>query len=151
MKCYVWKPHSDEGRQDCQDKLQFSIWRFFEQSAFVNIHLLCYWPTIHNLILKICLSFKLSVLTFWRSMSCSMSIQQNCAKWKYFNSNLCWMLSDVSIKGLPSRILVFRVWPWYSTLKIQVLQSCKQKISCRWRNTTSNILFLLGKWYKPMV
>ena len=25
---------------------RFSI--FFEQSSFVNIHLLCYWPTIHN-------------------------------------------------------------------------------------------------------
>ena len=34
------------------------IWRFFEQSAFVNIHLLCYWPTILNSILKICPKFQ---------------------------------------------------------------------------------------------
>ena len=38
------------------------------------------------------LIFKLSDLTFSRSMSCSISIEQNYAKWKYFNSNLCWML-----------------------------------------------------------
>ena len=31
---------------------------FFKQSAFVNNHLLCYWPTIHNLILKICPKFQ---------------------------------------------------------------------------------------------
>ena len=56
-----------------------------------------------------------------------MSIEKNCAKWKYFNSNLCWMQKDVLIEGLSSRILVFRVWPWYSTWKIQVQQSCMQK------------------------
>ena len=37
------------------------------------------------------------------------------------------MRKDVSIKGLRSISLVFRVWPWYSTWKIQVLQSCTQK------------------------
>ena len=45
MKCYFSKPLSD---QRWQDKLWFSIWRFFGQSASVNNHLLCYWPTIHN-------------------------------------------------------------------------------------------------------
>ena len=44
--------------QRWQDKLRFSIWRFFEQSSFVNIHLLCYWPTIHNSISKICPKFQ---------------------------------------------------------------------------------------------
>ena len=51
MKCYVWKPC---GHQRWQDKLQFSIWGFFEPSTLVNNHLLCYWATIHNLISKIC-------------------------------------------------------------------------------------------------
>ena len=36
----------------------FSIWRFFAQSAFANIHLLCCQTTIHNLILKICPKFE---------------------------------------------------------------------------------------------
>ena len=49
MKYDIWKLCSD---QRCQDELWFSIWRFFEQYAFVNIHLLCYWPTIHNSISK---------------------------------------------------------------------------------------------------
>ena len=54
-KCDVWKPCSD---QRWQDKLQFSIWRFFELSDLVNNHLLCYWPTIHNSISKICPKFQ---------------------------------------------------------------------------------------------
>ena len=29
-----------------------------EQSVFVNNHLLCYWPTIHNSLLKICPKFQ---------------------------------------------------------------------------------------------
>ena len=55
MKCDVWKPCSD---QRWQGELLFSFWRFFEQSAFVNIHQLCYWPTIHNLISKKCPKFQ---------------------------------------------------------------------------------------------
>ena len=39
-------------------ELRFSIWRFFEQSVFENNHLLCYWPTIHNSIPKICPRFQ---------------------------------------------------------------------------------------------
>ena len=31
---------------------------FFEQFAFVNNHLLCYWPTVHNLISMICPKFQ---------------------------------------------------------------------------------------------
>ena len=31
---------------------------FFEQSAFVNNHLLCYWPTVHNSISKSCPKFQ---------------------------------------------------------------------------------------------
>ena len=34
---------------------------------------------------------------------------------------------DVSIKDLRSRILVFRVWPWYLTWTILERQSCMQK------------------------
>ena len=41
-----------------QDELRFSIWRFFEQFFFVNNHLLCNWPTIHNSISKICPKFQ---------------------------------------------------------------------------------------------
>ena len=55
MKCDAWKSCSDQG---WQDELRFLIWRFFEQSAFVNNHLLCYWPTIHNSISKICPNFQ---------------------------------------------------------------------------------------------
>ena len=44
--------------KSCKDlhwlgKLWFPIIRYFQQSAFVNNHLPCYWPSIHNLIEKI--------------------------------------------------------------------------------------------------
>ena len=39
--------------------------RFFYQSAFVNIHLLCYWPTIHSSISKICPNFQVISLHFF--------------------------------------------------------------------------------------
>ena len=37
-----------------RDELRFLIWRCFEQGVFVNNHLLCFWPTIHYSISKIC-------------------------------------------------------------------------------------------------
>ena len=55
MQCNFWMPCS---KQRWQDELWFSIWWFFEQSAFVNIYLLWYWPTIHNLVSKICPKFQ---------------------------------------------------------------------------------------------
>ena len=55
LKCIVWKPCSD---QRWQIELWFPIWRFFELSDLVHNHLLCYWPTIHNSISKICPKFQ---------------------------------------------------------------------------------------------
>ena len=37
------------------------------------------------------------------------------------------MQQDSSMKGLRSRILVFRDWPWYATWTIQGQLSCTQK------------------------
>ena len=87
MKCDVWKPSSDQRRQD---ELWFSVWRFFEQSAFVNIQLLCYWPTIQNLISKNCPKFQVISSHFWRSMSCWVSIKQNLCKLKIFPLQSMW-------------------------------------------------------------
>ena len=73
------------------------------------------------------LNFKLSVLTFSRLMSCSMSIEQKLCKVKIFQlesmSNAIRCYVDVLIIGWWSRIVVFRVWPWYSTWTILELQS----------------------------
>ena len=63
MKCNVWKQWSD---QCWQDKFQFSIWRFFEQIVFVNNHLLCYWPSIHQPIFKICPKFQVLSSHFFK-------------------------------------------------------------------------------------
>ena len=40
------------------------------------------------------------------------------AKRKYFNYNLCPMQNCMSVKALLSRIMVYLIWPWYSTWAI---------------------------------
>ena len=62
----MFESHVVPTAQRWQDKLQFFVWRFFEQSAFVNNHLLCYWPTIHNLISKICPEFQVISSHFFK-------------------------------------------------------------------------------------
>ena len=121
MKCDVQKPCSSD--QHWQDELRFSIWRYFEQSAFVNNHLLCYWPAIHKLIQNIFPKFQ--VISSQGQWAAQWALNKNCATWKYFNSDPCRMRQNVSTKGLRSRILVFRVWPWYSTWQ-------KNRESCTW-------------------
>ena len=56
-------------------------------------------------------------------MSCSMSIKQKICKVKIFQ--LQSMLKV--IRGLRTRNLEFRAWPWYSTWTILEQQSCTQK------------------------
>ena len=78
------------------DRTSFDFrFEFFLQSAFVNIHLLCYWPTIFNLISKICPNFQAINSDFFEVnellVSAWWALSKNCAKWKYFNSNLCRM------------------------------------------------------------
>ena len=70
--------------QSWLDEFQFSYWRFFEQSAFVNKHLLCYWPTIHNSISTICPKFQVLSFAFSRLMSCSSA-----ARWALSKLELC--------------------------------------------------------------
>ena len=65
-------------------------------------------------------------------------------KWKYLDPNLSPMGQDVLIKGLLSRILVYDVWPWYTTWAIPGRQACKHKTGSRLWNTTKiyNYFFL---------
>ena len=104
MKCNVWKSCSD---QCWQDKLQYLIWIFFEQSAFVNIHLLYYWPTIHNLISKICPKFQILSSHFFQV---DELLDEHEAK---INSNLC-------NKMYQSKVCVQEFWYFVSGLDIQV-------------------------------
>ena len=57
--CHEQKATFESHKETCIDwtsshELRFSIQSFFEQSAIKNHHSLCYWPSIHNLILKFC-------------------------------------------------------------------------------------------------
>ena len=55
-----------------------------------------------------------------------------------------------------SKVCVQEFWYFVSGLDIQVEKSeyyspVRQKISCRWRNIMSHILFFSSIWYDPMV
>ena len=100
MKSDVCKPYSD---QPWQDELWYLIQRFFEQCAFVNNHLLCFSPTIHNSTRtsrpwRSVLNFKLSVLTFLMSNPWSMSLEQKLCQVKIFQiqpiSNAIWCIDQ---------------------------------------------------------
>ena len=139
MKCNVWKPCSD---QRWQDELRFSIWRFFEQSAFVNNHLLCYWPTIHNSISKICPKFQVLSSHFFevdelldehwakivQSENISTPIYVECDK--MYRSKVCVQEFSYFVSGLDIQLE-----------KSEYDSPVRKKICCRWRNTTSHIPF----------
>ena len=64
----------------------------FEQSATENNYLLCYWPAIHNLILKVCTEFQVLIFSlFWGWWPASGALKKKCVKRKYFNFILCSM------------------------------------------------------------
>ena len=81
MKCYVWKPTLREQASIFYSKIFLAI----------NNHLQCYWPAIHNLILKMCPKFLVVGSHFLGLGDVWGAISKNCANWKYFNSKLCWM------------------------------------------------------------
>ena len=141
MKWDVWKPCSD---QRWQDELWFSIWRFFEQSVFVNIHLLWYWPTIHNSILKICPKFQ---VISSHSFEVDELLDEQCEVKKF---NPIYVECD---KTYRSKVWVQEFSYFASGLDIQLEKSennspVRKKIGCRWRNTTSRILFFSSSWYE---
>ena len=141
MKCDVWKPCSD---QRWQDELRFSIWRFFEQSSFVNIHLLCYWPTIHNSISKICPKFQVISSHFFEV---DELLNEHWAKivWSEIFSTPIYIKCN---KMYRSKVCVQLFSYFVSGLDIQLEKSeynspiCK-KISFRWQNMKSHITFFL--------
>ena len=135
----MFESHVVTTDQRWQDKLLFSIWRFFEQSSFVNIRLLCYWPTIHNSISKICPKFQVISSHFFEV---DELLDEHWAK----------IVQSENI-STPIYVECDKMYQWkvcgrdfVSGLDIQLEQSknnspvCK-KIGCRWQNTTKNILF----------
>ena len=145
MKCNFWKPCSE---QCWQDELWFLIWRFFEQSAFVTIHLLCYRPTIHISISKICPKFQ-GLSSHFSEINELPSAQW--AAWSALakivpRENISTPLYVKCYKMYWSKVCVQTFWYIVSSVDIQLEQSEKdsplwKKISCRWRNTKSHIQF----------
>ena len=89
--------------------------------------------------LEICQVIKLSVLTFSRSMSCSMSIEQKIVQ----SENISTPIYVECNKMYRSKVCVQEFSYFVSGLDIQLEQSendspVRKKIGCRWRNTTSH-------------
>ena len=82
-----------------------------------------YWPTIHNSICNICPKFQVISSHFSRLMS----IEQKLCEVKIFQLQSMLKAIRCIFQGLLSRILIFRVWPWYSTWAIWVQQFCTAK------------------------
>ena len=146
MKCEVWKPCS---HQHWPDKLQLLNQRFFEHATEKN-HLLCYWWIIHNSISNICPNFKCWVLTLITADELLDGHWAKIVPRKKFQSISNAITCIYLIKGLLSRILVFLVWPLYSTLAIREWQSCKQKICSRLWSMTSHEQFLSNRFIQSI-
>ena len=130
----------------------FFMWNgFFWAICLCKQSLLCYWSTIHNSISNICPKFQVLSFAFLRLMPelldehwAKILQSENISNWK------CPMRWHVLIKGLLSRILVYRVWPWYSTWAIWARQFCTQKFGSRLQYMTDHILLSLVNWYELM-
>ena len=120
----------------------------------MNNHLLCYWPTIHNLILNICSKFQVLSSHFFEVYELLVSarwVLNKIVQWKYFNSNLCWMRINYAISCIDQKFVFrnSRIWCLARLALIFIWNNHEsenanlvlQKIICRWRNTTSQILF----------
>ena len=112
MNCNVWKPCDD---QCWQDELQFSIWILFGESAFVIIHLLCYWPTIHYLILKICPKYQVISSHFFKVNDL---LNEHCAKIVQ-SENISTPIYVECDKMYWSKVCVQEFWYWLPSLDIQ--------------------------------
>ena len=138
------------------DKMSFNFW--FED-FFSNLLSFVYCVTDQPSITRsgrFVLNFKLSVLTFSRSMSCSMSIEQNLCQVKMFQlqSMLNWIKC---INQMFNTVCIQEFLYFVSGLDIQLEQSknynpVSKNICCslRWWNSKSHILFFSSRWYKPM-
>ena len=150
MKRDVWKPCS---AQRWQMELQFWILRFFELSDLVNNHLLCYRQTIHLAISKICPKFQVISSHFFEvnellnehwakivlSEDISTHIYVKC--YEMYRSKVCVQEFSYIMSGLDIQLE-----------KSDYVSPVCKKISCRWRNRTSHVLFFpsIMIWYEPM-
>ena len=107
-----------------------------KDSASENHYPQCCWGAINNWILRSVLNNKFSVLTFPRSVTCLMSIEQSICTKKMVHLQ---SMSNVIIslicfnKSFASRILVHLVWPlqFTSSWAIQQWKSSMHKIQIK--------------------
>ena len=116
----------------------FLFEEFFEQSAFVNNHLLC------------SLISSSQFLLFWGRWAARWTLSKNCARWNF--STPIYVECD---KMYWSKVCLQEFWNFVSGLDIQSEQSennnpALKKSSCRLLNTGSNIPFFSIIWYEPV-
>ena len=146
----MWCLNLESNVETCIDRTTWSF-DFWFKDFFSNLPLKiiiysilqCYWQTVHNLILKVCLNFKFSVLTFLRSMTCLISIEQNLCKEKKIQlqslSNVITCINKRCASknsGISRLALIFN----WSNLRITILNTQNQL-----QDVTSHIPFLFGR------
>ena len=121
--------------------------------------LLCYWPTIHNSISTICPKFQVISFHFFKVNELLgehwAKIQDDCAKWKYFNSNLCWFIVECD-KMYWSYVCIQEFWYFVSGLDTQLEQLEKDSLVrknigsmqvAKYNESSSPILISSCHWY----
>ena len=95
--------------------------KIFWAFCLVNIHLLCYWPTIQNLISKICPKFQVTSSHFFKvNELLDKQGAKNCANWNistpiYIECDKMYR-SKVYVQELPW----YSIWTWYWTPALQL-------------------------------
>ena len=126
--------------------------RFFEQFATqIIIYCVIDQPSVTQSRRSV-LDFELSCLTFLRSMSCSMSIEQNLCREENFQLSCMSNAITCIYKGFQFRILALIVLPWYLTFyspRMTILHAKNQFTDeSLLRNITIHILFFLSIGYR---
>ena len=79
------------------DSTSFNF-QFLGQSAFVNNHLLCFWPTIHNSVLKIYPEFQV-LSSHFSEVNDSELLNEHWAK-MILSENILTPMSPIYVWGL---------------------------------------------------
>ena len=87
-----WKVIIESHEETCINMTSFVRFKIFLSNLLLN-HILCYWPTLHCSILKICHEFQ-DLSSQWTShlsevINRQWKLSKKCAKRNEFNSNLC--------------------------------------------------------------
>ena len=101
--------------------------QFFQQSDFVDNHLVCYWPTIHSLILKICPTFQVLSSHFFKV---DKLLDEHWAK-LVLSENISTPIYVECYRMYQSKVCVQEFWYFVPGLDIQPEKSKNNNPPCK--------------------